>query len=251
MMDSVQTSFSDIQYAKPYLTFSIENQNESFDPFLQDNQFDKTENFNKITDIDLLTFTQRPITSLALIMPIQLTFAASAIFIQIRTLQMLKQESSVNNQMMVSQARLHILFWPSFVVVNTLTDNIYPLSNLLTSHFCSVFSFFLHFCFYSMILYSLYAALLRYLYCVHSEKVEKFGKTKFITLMYWMFYGHVLLWTGYTMLTTFNLDHLPLINSCYGVMDKLWMMEGSLLEMVQRHFCVLESTEGRNAKPQI
>ena len=139
-MNSIQTSFSDIHYAKPTLTFSIRNQNESDEPFLQLSPFKKLENLNIITDVDLITFTQRPITSLALIMPIQLTFAASAIFIQIRTLQLLKQENSVNNRMMVSQAKLHIGFWPFIVVINTLSDNIYPLSNILTSHFCSMVS---------------------------------------------------------------------------------------------------------------
>ena len=251
MMDSIQTSFSDIHYAKPHLTFLIENQNGSDDPFLQHNPFKSLENLNIITDVDVFTFTQRPITSLALIMPIQLTFAASAMFIQIRTLQLLKQENSVDNRMMVSQAKLHIVVWPFIVVINTLADNIYPLSNILTPHFCSVLSFFLYFCFYSMTLYSLYAALLRYLYCVHSDKVEKFGKTKLIALMYWMFYGHILSWTGYTLLTAFNLDHIPLINSCYGVLDKLWMMEGNLLEMVQRHFCGLQPIGGSKIKINI
>ena len=72
---------------------------------------------------------------------------------------MLEQEKSVNNQLMVTQARIHMIFWPSIVIINTLADNIYPLMTLTTPTFCTFLSFFFYFCVFSMILYTFYAAL--------------------------------------------------------------------------------------------
>ena len=93
------------------------------------------QSINLISIIELEAHTIHPAISLALILPIQFLITASAIFIQLRTLDMLKKENSVNNPLMVTQARIHIIFWPTIVIVNTLADNIYPLSAVLTSSF--------------------------------------------------------------------------------------------------------------------
>ena len=159
---------------------------------------------------------------------------------------MLKQEKSVNNRMMVTQAKLHIIFWPLWVVAITLTDNIYPLSAFTTPITCSVLRYCIYFCEFSFILYSFYAALLRYLCCLHTDKVNKFGRSKLITVVYWTFYLHTLVWTLYTIFTSFSLDHHPLINNCYGYYHTIFLMESSPLEMLQRQFCALETGQGKN-----
>ena len=103
-----------------------------------------------------------------------------------------------------------------------------------------------YFCVLSMILYSFYAALLRYLCTVRTERVDQFGKDRLIRIIYCIFYLHTSVWALYTILTSFNTDHLPLINSCYGYADRVFMMEHSTLEMLQRHFCAHDMDEGRN-----
>ena len=157
---------------------------------------------------------------------------------------MLKKESSVNNRSMRTQAKVHIVFWPSIVVVNTLGDNIYPLKEVFSSTFCTALSFHVYFCAESIVLYSFYAALLRYLCLLHTNKVNQFGKNKLIGIFYWIFYLHTFLWSLFTILTRFNFDYLPLINGCYGYYDRVFLMEDSLMHVAQRHFCGLQSSEG-------
>ena len=159
---------------------------------------------------------------------------------------MLKQENSVNNKLMTTQARIHIILWPTFVIVNTLADNIYPLSAVTTPAFCTIFRIFFYFCVLSMVLYSFYAALLRYLCCLHTERVDTFGKNRLIAIIYWTFYLHTLAWALYTILTSFNFDHIPLINSCYGHEVSAALMEQSYVDMIKRHFCTLQTVEGKD-----
>ena len=249
-----QSSVFHNPYIKPYLAFSVENQNTSESvTSSEDEEFDEI----TIQDINLISieylsgFTHNPIVSLCVITPILLFLAATAVFIQIRTLQMLKQENSVNNKLMATQARIHIIFWPTIVISNTLADNIYPLSAITTPIFCTVLRFFFYFCVLSMILYSFYAALLRYLFCIHSERVTRFGKNRLITIIYWTFYLHTLVWALYTILTSFHFDHIPLINSCYGYGVSVFLMEYSTLDMAQRHFCILQSVEGKGMHKRI
>ena len=233
-------------YHKPYLAFLITEKTKSTTVDEDINSDSIGEDINLISIEELFTHTVHPIVSLGLIMPIQLLFAASAIFIQIRTLQMLKYENSVNNRLMVTQAWIHIIFWPTIVIVNTLADNIYPLMTLTTPKFCTILSFFFYFCVFSMILYSFYAALLRYLCTVRTEQVDQFGKDRLIRLIYWIFYFHTSAWALYTISTSFNLDHIPLINSCYGHAERVFLMEQSPIEMLQRHFCGHGVGEGKN-----
>ena len=103
------------------------------------------------------------------------------------------------------------------------------------NHFFSLFSF---------ILYSFYASLLRYLFCIHTTRVTQFGKEKLIHILYWMFYIHTFLWTIFTHATSFNMDHLPLINSCFGIHQDVFLMESSTMSMLKRHFCILTTDGG-------
>ena len=96
-----------------------------------------------------------------------------------------------------------------------------------------------------MILYTFYAALLRYLCTVRTAKVDKFGKDRLIRLIYWIFYFHTSTWAFYTILTSFNSDHIPLIYSCYGHADRVFLMEYSQLKMLQRHICGHGMDEGK------
>ena len=239
-------------YTKQYLTFLNPSKStpENYpDPHHENPQMVISDgNINWISNVEIKPATLSPFLSFGLICPVQLLVATSAILIQIRTLDMLRHERSVNNPLMVTQAKLQILFWPTIVIASTLMDNIYPLSAILTPMFCFVLSFYFYFCIFSLTLYSFYAALLRYICCLHSKKVNHFGKEKVIRSMYWIFYTHTFLWASYTIFTSFNLDHLPLINNCYGYNERIFLMESTRLNMAQRHFCALGSNFGNKLK---
>ena len=239
-------SFLHSSFNKNHLTFLIPTPNGStrHDQILPKDSSNAEDEVDWITHVDVWTQSYNPIISLTLIFPILSLFASSAIFIQIRTLQMLSQENSVNNSIMVTQAKIHILFWPCMIIINTLTDNIYPLAKYLTPLFCTFFSFYFWFCSFSIILYSFYAALLRYLCCVHTEWVNGFGMRRLITIIYWIFYIHTVLWALYNLLTSFDLDHIPLVNKCYGYDDRIFLMETTRLKVLQRHICAINLDGG-------
>ena len=239
-------------YSLPYLSFYIDGKDgpssHSFSPLNQTaaNNHLSNEDYHLLTSVDLHTQTENPIISLAITTPIMFLFSALAGFIQSRTLQMLKYESSVNNRLMTTQAKIHMIYWPLSVLSGALIDNIYPLSSFTTPHFCTILRFFVNFCALSMILYSFYACLLRYLFCVHTERIDRFGKNRTISLVYWIFYTHTFVWALLTILTSFNLDRMVIINKCYGWMDRLYLLElNSAVNMWKRHFCALNSSDGK------
>ena len=105
-------------YEAPYISFLIERNSTPSDSssLNEDSNLTLFDNVNFVSDLELGSQFPNPIVSLAFIIPIQLLLASIAVFIQIRTLQMLKQEKSVNNRLMTTQSKLHIVFWPTIVV---------------------------------------------------------------------------------------------------------------------------------------
>ena len=106
-------------YPFPFLSFLHVPKNVSLQNDLHMNQ--NNDFFEKpvciISHLELHTQTEDPIITLGICFPVWFFFTVTAIFIQIRTLDMLKQESSVNNKLMVTQAKLHIVFWPTMMIM--------------------------------------------------------------------------------------------------------------------------------------
>ena len=185
-----------------------------------------------------------PIISYCLL-PFQVGIALVGILIQTRILQMCKYEANVNTPMMETQAKIHMGFWPLFILLETLVDNVHPVAELTHPLFCHASRILLYICLYSFILYSFYAALLRYLFCIHTEKVNKYGREKVIRVFHGLFYLHALIWAILTIFTSGQLDHFPLINGCLGYTPSVFLVEDSMFSMIKRHFCGLDSAEGK------
>ena len=137
------------------------------------------------------------------------------------------------------------IHWYQTVLSPTYISDIYPLATYTPPHFCTILSFVTNFCTLCIILYSFYAALLRYLFCTYSIWVEKFGKERLIRIVYWVFYVHAFLWALGNKLLHFSLEVAPMINSCYGWSDRVYMLElHDSANMVKRHFCGFDSVDG-------
>ena len=234
-------------YNLPFLAFLPDQDNNSNYLNSPSNESDYIyQDVDIMSSVELHSQTLNPLKSFGIILPIGLTFSTSSFFIQTRTLAMLKEENSVNNKLMVTQAKMHMVFWPTLVVATMLTDNIYPLTAYIPPEFCTILSFFWEYCGMCIILYSFYAALLRYIFCLHTQRALKFGKEKLIQIIYWTFYSHAFLWALYTKFIRFNLETIPLLNRCYGWMDRVYLMElHSSTNMVKRHFCAFDSENGK------
>ena len=262
-MDLLFPFFKYAPYTRPFLGFTIHNNNQSFISATNEIQIDGVQRqhaahrpfavtsldhestFLSFTDIDLYRQPMMPpLLSLVVIPIIQLIFVVSGMFIQLRTLQMLKRETSVNNMMMVTQAKIHIIFWPNWAIAVTLTESFYPLGELITPLACHFLKFYVYLSLLSFILYSFYASLLRYLFCIHTTRVTQFGKEKLVRILYRVFYIHTFLWTIYTHATSLDMDHLPMINSCFGILHNVFLMESSGLNMLKRHFCIFATGRG-------
>ena len=233
------------QYSSPHIYF-LDKQNQSNTlsiPEKENNTLYK--DLNVISDVDIEPQMNDPITSFFIVTIFGIILLPSVISIQTRTLKMLKSENSINTRMMKSQARLHMTFWPSAIFLHALVDNIYPLSAVTSPHLCTVMNMLISFAMISMILYSLYAAILRYLYLVQEKIVVKFGKTEIISMVFWGYYLHTFIWSLYILLTGHYAFTYPWVSSCYGWKDRVFMLEESSSDVLLRQLGVLVTGNGK------
>ena len=235
-------------YRLPYIAF-VNKQNPSNTVFLSLKEGNVLYNdVDLISDLDIEPQMNDPITSCILVTTFCLFVLPGVILIQTRTLKMLKSENSINTRMMAAQAKLHMIFWPSAIFVYALVDNIYPLSALTSPHFCAIMNMYLGFGMLSMTLYSFYAALLRYLYLVQEEIVAKFGKTKIISVLFWVYYLHTFLWSLWTLYIIVT-GHFALtgrfFSRCYGSMDRVFLLEVSYPDVRLRQHGAVVTGSGK------
>ena len=233
-------------YRLPYIAF-VNKQNPSNTVFLSLKEGNVLYNdVDLISDLDIEPQMNDPITSCILVTTFCLFVLPGVILIQTRTLKMLKSENGINTRMMAAQAKLHMIFWPSAIFVYALVDNIYPLSALTSHHFCTILNMYFRFAMISMIIHSLYAAILRYLYLVQEEFVAKFGKTKIISVVFWVYYLHTLLWSlRMVVFTGRSASTFPMVSSCYGWKDRVFLLEESSSDVLFRQLGVLVTEEGK------
>ena len=248
----IQSNHFHNPYTMPYLALFPEQNNFSAH-WLESGSIENLDsnfyedNISILSSLKLHSQTISPIKS-GLTVTFGLAFTMSSYFIQTRTLAMLKQEKSVNNKMMVTQAKLHMIFWPMNVIGTLLTDNIYPLTAYFPVQICHIWSFLAEFGSLCIILYSFYAALLRYIMLMHTKRAETFGKERLISIIYWIYYSHAFFWALYSKFIRFNMETLPILNKCYGWMDRIYLLElHDSSNMMKRHFCAFEdSNDGKS-----
>ena len=97
----------------------------------------------------------------------------------------------------------------------------------------------------SIVLYSLYAAILRYLYLVHGEMVEKLGKNRTICVLYWIYYAHTFIWSLCIVLNRPFGGRYNWVASCYGWKEQIFLLEVPEVHNAQPQLGILESRNGK------
>ena len=244
MRKPIQSTYFYHPYSLPYVAILDQQFPSNFVSSAGKENIGSFNNLDMITEVDIQSQINDPVTSFSIIITLGSLLVASVILIQMKTLEMLRLEHTINTRMMVTQAKMHMLFWPSSLVLYALTDNIYPLSALTSPIFCTFMYAYLAFGFTAMILFSFYAALVRYLCLVQGEILEKFGKPKIISLIYWVFYAHTFIWTLYCVFTDPTGGRFPWVSSCYGWKDRVFLLEPSTYNALLRQAGLLETHNG-------
>ena len=98
--------------------------------------------------------------------------------VHFRLYKMVTKENGLVKETTQIYVLIQMIGYPTLIILHSLTDFIYPLSQFFGSWFCIIAKSFAYFYLFHILQHSLIAASMRYFFIVHENWVEKHGKAK-------------------------------------------------------------------------
>ena len=150
---------------------------------------------------------------------------------------MINQENSVMKdvtKLYTITVMVSMPFWSTFIAS---TDFIHPMSEVIGKWYCA-FGYGLNYFTWNIVSYhSFVVAMMRYLFIVHEDKVQKFGKDRvkrYFLGLYFLLALTVVLWGA---MERKEVNAMSFINKCYGTDHKVFLIDTSSLNVARRNFC--------------
>ena len=165
-------------------------------------------------------------------------------YIQVKVYLKTKRDDSLMKENAQLYAINHLILWPTWLVLLTSTDFIHPVNEVFGQWFCTLGSFMFYLGGLIMAFHSLVAAIMRYLFIVHEEKIKELGikkaKRAFLVISF-LIPLIVALWHS---LDAPEINAMHFITKCNGNAHKSFLVETSSLNVLKRNFCTYENESG-------
>ena len=172
---------------------------------------------------------------------IKLLFITIGITICAKLLGLVKREPSIDTQIMKIFCWTQISIHPILLFFDLTINLIHPLNEVVGDWFCSfgwlLYSFSTKF----VLNYSFFAALMRYFFIIHNDTVNLYGKAKFKRHFLYLSVVTCIFGVIAEGIDNRELSRLSFINKCYGNDHKVFLIESSTLNVLQRKFWIIES----------
>ena len=156
---------------------------------------------------------------------------------------MMKKETGLLSDVTKLFVTTQMIFRPLWFLFTTGTDFIHPLNEVFGQWFCNFGWFGMTLGSQIIVFHSFIAALMRYLYIIHREKVDSYGKDKTKKLFLFLSFFIPLLGSIWTVIEDPELSILSNINKCNGKHHKVFLIETSTLHVLKRNFWEFGSYE--------
>jgi hypothetical protein len=133
-----------------------------------------------------------------------------------------------------------MIHWPVTVSMITLTNFVHPLNDVIGQWICTTAWFVSYYLCNVISSHSFMAALMRYFYIVHHEKVKSWGKENFKRLFLFLVMFIPLLITICKANDGAELDSMSYFNKCYGKHHEVFLVETSTPNIFKKNFCEME-----------
>ena len=156
--------------------------------------------------------------------------------VQFKLYQMVTKENGLVKEVTQMYTSVQMICYPILMTTISSTDFIHPLSEVIGSWYCRFTRIVGYLYFHTILQHSFVVALMRYLFIVHKEWVQKHGKAKikraFLILTFFM----PVLMELWGILENDDLDHFLFINRCSGIDHKLFLSNQATLKAFSCHF---------------
>ena len=199
-----------------------------------------------LEDIDLYYQPlENPIVAISLF-TIKIFFIIIGMILCSKVLDMVKKEPSIDSQLLKIFCWIQIIFQPILVFFDLTVNLIHPIDDIIGPWFCSLGWLFYSVSTKFILNHSFFTAMMRYVFIVHNDIVNKFGKQKF--KRYFLFLSIAACMFGVLVdgIDNKELSRLSFINKCYGNDHKVFLIESSTLNVLRRKFLEVQGNAIEN-----
>ena len=183
---------------------------------------------------------EHPIVAISLF-GIKLFFIIIGMILCSKVLGMVKKEPSIDSQLLEIFCWIQIIFQPILVFFDLTVNLIHPIDDIIGPWFCSLGWLFYSVSTKFILNHSFFTAMMRYVFILHNDIVNKFGKQKFKRYFLYLSISACMFGVLVDGIDNKELSRLSFINKCYGNDHKVFLIESSTFNVLRRKFWEVES----------
>ena len=165
---------------------------------------------------------------------VRLTIIVFGQFIGTKVVILMKRENGILSEVTILFMITQMVFHPILIFFELTVNLIHPVDEVMGPWVCYVAWLFYSFSTSIVLNYSFIAAIMRYTFVVHEERVGQYGKEK--VKRYFLYLSVAVVIIVIIMRIIDGTSSLSFINKCYGRDHEVFLIETSSLAVLKRKF---------------
>ena len=183
--------------------------------------------------------TQIPLIAMLFII-LKAVILIAGSYLNVKVYKLMSKEKGILKKVTQLFVCANSALWYFLTFFSGITDFIHPMNQVAGQWFCDICELVFYFLGNIMTFHSLVAAMMRYVFIVHREGVNEFGREKAKRLFFYLSFLLPLLVSFWEFVNGTELDSMSFINKCNGKHHKVFLLESSTTNVARRGFCGFE-----------
>ena len=158
-------------------------------------------------------------------------------FILLKIWKMLNEENGLVKEVTKLYTITMMVACPFWSLFNASVDFIHPMQEVVGKWYCTIGHAVMFFSANIISFHSFFVASMRYLFIVHGEKVNIYGRDRIRRIFLLLYFCLALIVVLWGFAEGAELDAMSFINKCYGKDHKVFLIDKSSLNVAKRNFC--------------
>ena len=161
-------------------------------------------------------------------------------YLNVKVYKLMSKEKGILKKVTQLFVCANSTLWYFLTFFSGIIDFIHPMNKVVGQWFCDIGELVFYFLGNIMTFHSLVAAMMRYVFIVHRERVNDFGREKAKRLFFYLSFLLPLLVSLWQFVSGTELDPMSFINKCNGKHHQVFLLESSTTNVARTNLCGLE-----------
>ena len=145
-------------------------------------------------------------------------------------MRLVRKEDSILKRMTKTFVCANLTLWSAVIILINMMNFVHSLPPNFTDYICPVFQFTIYFSVNLVTFHSFVSASMRYLFIVHTDKVNEYGKERVKTIFHALSIVIPLIVTLWKVFDGSEVDSMSFINKCYGHHHRVFLIENKVVD---------------------